>query len=164
MADTKLARRVKPYFLLQLCFYSELVAAIQGIAPQLMHVVLGTRDTEAFKVAEFAAYYRAVKQRFESVIDSALAGSYPEPVEHCQLCRWEEHCATQRDTDEHLSLVARIQRSQRSRLIEHGIDRLPARRRGAGKPLTPDRDGHVRDATRAGTVAADPAHDGTAAL
>ena len=30
VADTKLARRVKPYFLLQLCFYSELVEAIQG--------------------------------------------------------------------------------------------------------------------------------------
>jgi hypothetical protein len=52
---------MKPYFLLQLCFYSELVELIQGVAPERMRVVLGTRDTETFRVAEFAAYYRSVK-------------------------------------------------------------------------------------------------------
>ena len=46
VADTKLARRVKPYFLLQLCFYSELVEAIQGVPPERMHVVLGTRESQ----------------------------------------------------------------------------------------------------------------------
>src|SRR4051795_1161378 len=34
VADTKLARRVKPYFLLQLCFYSELLAAAQAAGPE----------------------------------------------------------------------------------------------------------------------------------
>ena len=87
VADTKLARRVKPYFLLQLCFYSELVEAIQGRAPEWMHVVLGTRESQAFRVAEFAAYYRSVKRRFEAEIlgggraeattDAALSASYP---------------------------------------------------------------------------------------
>ena len=33
VADTKLARRAKPYFILQLCFYSELVAGAQGRSP-----------------------------------------------------------------------------------------------------------------------------------
>jgi predicted RecB family nuclease len=61
VADTKLARRVKPYFLLQLCFYSELVALAQGLEPESMHVVLGTRTRESFRAAEFAAYYRRVK-------------------------------------------------------------------------------------------------------
>ena len=121
VADTKLARRVKPYFLLQLCFYSELVEAIQGVAPERMHVVLGSRDTQSFRVAEFAAYYRSVKHGFESVVDAGLSSTYPEPVEHCALCRWEEHCVAQRESDDHLSLVARIQRSQRTRLVEQGV-------------------------------------------
>jgi predicted RecB family nuclease len=121
VADTKLARRVKPYFLLQLCFYSELVAAIQGVAPERMHVVLGTRESQAFRVAEYAAYYRSVKQGFEEVVDTGLAETYPEPVEHCGLCRWEQHCVARREADEHLSLVANIQRSQRVRLNERGI-------------------------------------------
>jgi predicted RecB family nuclease len=135
VADTKLARRVKPYFLLQLCFYSELVEALQGTAPEWMHVVLGTRDTQSFRVAEFAAYYRSVKHGFEAVVGAAplasgsvslgLSSTYPEPVEHCALCRWEEHCVAQREADEHLSLVARIQRSQQTRLVERGITTVP---------------------------------------
>jgi predicted RecB family nuclease len=122
VADTKLARRVKPYFLLQLCFYSELVELIQGVAPEQMHVVLGTRETETFRVAEFAAYYRSVKHGFEEVVDAGLSSTYPEPVEHCALCRWEEHCDARREADDHLSLVARIQRSQRTRLVERSIE------------------------------------------
>ncbi len=121
VADTKLARRVKPYFLLQLCFYSELVEAIQGLAPEWMHVVLGTRESQSFRVAEFAAYYRSVKHGFESVVDAGLSTTYPEPVEHCGLCSWEEHCVTQREGDDHLSLVARIQRSQCTQLVEREI-------------------------------------------
>ena len=121
VADTKLARRVKPYFLLQLCFYSELVEAIQGVAPEWMHVVLGTRDTQTFRVAEFAAYYRSVKHGFESILDASLSTTYPEPVEHCALCRWEDHCVAQREGDDHLSLVSSIQRSQRTQLAERRI-------------------------------------------
>jgi len=131
VADTKLARRVKPYFLLQLCFYSELVEAIQGVAPEWMHVVLGTRESQSFRVAEFAAYYRSVKHCFESVVGAAslasgsvglgLSTTYPEPVEHCALCRWEEHCVARREADDHLSLVARIQRSQCIQLVEREI-------------------------------------------
>jgi predicted RecB family nuclease len=132
VADTKLARRVKPYFLLQLCFYSELVEAVQGVAPEWMHVVLGTRESQSFRLPEFAAYYRSVKHGFEAAVDDdASAGgpigpcasaTYPEPVEHCKLCVWEEHCAARREADDHLSLVARIRRSQRTRLVERGIE------------------------------------------
>jgi predicted RecB family nuclease len=134
VADTKLARRVKPYFLLQLCFYSELVELIQGVAPERMHVVLGTRETQTFRVAEFAAYYRSVKRVFEAAVSadvgagdpvgSGVSATYPEPVEHCALCSWEQHCAARREADDHLSLVARIRRSQRTRLIERGIETL----------------------------------------
>src|SRR4051812_35678502 len=55
VADTKLARRAKPYFILQLCFYSELVARIQGLEPELIRVILGTNEEHAFRVAEFSA-------------------------------------------------------------------------------------------------------------
>jgi predicted RecB family nuclease len=122
VADTKLARRVKPYFLLQLCFYSELIEAIQGRAPEWMHVVLGTRESQAFRVAEFAAYYRSVRRGFEDVVDAGLSTTYPEPVEHCGVCRWEERCVARREADEHLSLVAGIRGSQRTKLVERGIE------------------------------------------
>ena len=147
VSDTKLAQRVKPYFLLQLCFYSELVELIQGVAPERMHVVLGTRETQAFRVAELAAYYRSVKGRFEAVIDgdgrteatigAALSATYPEPVEHCAVCRWERHCAARREADDHLSLVANIRRSQRMRLGQEGITTVAelAEARSSARPL-----------------------------
>ena len=103
VADTKLARRVKPYFLLQLCLYSELLAASQGSPPERAHVVLGTRARESFRLAEFAAYYRGVKRRFERLVLADGAATYPEPVDHCGLCHWQAHCDAQRESDDHLS-------------------------------------------------------------
>ena len=64
VADTKLARRAKPYFILQLCFYSELLAAAQGLEPERIHVILGTREQHSFRLAEFSAYYRRVRDAF----------------------------------------------------------------------------------------------------
>lgn len=121
VADTKLARRVKPYFLLQLCFYSELLAAAQGLWPESMHVVLGTRARESFRVAEYASYFRHLREHFVTALGQGLGTTYPDPVEHCGLCRWEEHCGAQREHDDHLSLVAALGRSQTARLTEAGI-------------------------------------------
>src|SRR5262245_48648132 len=39
--DAKLARAEKPTYVLQLCFYAEGIAAIQGETPERMHVLLG---------------------------------------------------------------------------------------------------------------------------
>lgn len=39
--DTKLAKYPKPYFVLQLAFYTEQIARLQGWMPREMHVVLG---------------------------------------------------------------------------------------------------------------------------
>src|SRR3954451_21720531 len=121
VADTKLARRVKPYFLLQLCFYSELLAGVQGRHPDWIHVVLGTQARESFRLAEFSAYYRSVKQQFDRVLATGVNGTYPDPVEHCGLCRWEGNCDARREADDHLSLVANMRRTQTTRLVEAGI-------------------------------------------
>ena len=64
VVDTKLARHSKPAYVLQLCFYSEQVARIQGSLPERMHVVLGTHERESLRVADFLAYYHRVRERF----------------------------------------------------------------------------------------------------
>ena len=112
VADTKLARRVKPYFIMQLCFYSELLADIQGITPEWMSVVLGTQARDRFRLDEFVSYYRRVKTQFETTLDAGLGATYPDPVAHCGFCRWEAHCAAQREADDHLSLVANMRHTQ----------------------------------------------------
>src|ERR1044071_5570243 len=52
------------------------------------------------------------------------AEPYPEPVEHCGVCRYWKRCEDRRRADDHLSLVAGISRRQRDRLASAGVTRL----------------------------------------
>ena len=152
--DCKLARETKATTILQLSFYSELLTEIQGVEPDEMRVIApGTAfGGERYRVAEYAAYYRHVKDRLEQStavsyaedaasatsgvphpsvslqrvgssahaqsspsIDSA-AHTYPEPCQHCDICRWFQVCDKQRRADDHLCLVAGIRTQQRTQL------------------------------------------------
>jgi uncharacterized protein len=137
--DTKLARRSKPYFVLQLCFYTEQIARIQGTTPEEMVIVLGTGEHDRLRYRDFDAYYRAVRRTF---VGAAAAGkpTYPYPVEHCGLCEYQRDCARRLEEDDHLSLVANIRRDQVERLNEAGVGTVaglsgfdPSQRIGIGE-------------------------------
>ena len=127
VTDTKLARKAKVPAILQLCAYSDHVARLQGAEPERIHLELGSGARESFALRDFRAYYRLIKARFEATVTGeAPSGitpmllprhlrpgsigpapkTYPEPVEHCRVCRWLEVCTAQRKEDDHLSLVA----------------------------------------------------------
>ena len=117
VVDTKLARHVKASALLQICSYVEQLTEIQGLEPEMMHVALGgsARAVEHHRVADYMAYYRTVKAAFETRVEAdggfaaavyPPAATYPEPVEHCDVCRWQSVCAARRRADDDLSLVA----------------------------------------------------------
>ncbi len=153
VADTKLARHVKAGAVLQICLYVEQLTAIQGVQPEEMHVVLGgsARETAHLRVDDYMAYYRAARARFEATVlgtDGAPAlaaryppaDTYPEPVEHCDVCRWAELCRGRRREDDHLSLVAGITARQRKALVARElqtVERLAA----APIPFDPPLDG-----------------------
>jgi len=63
VADTKLARETKGGTVLQLCLYSDLLAKVQGRAPEFMHVVTPASDFKpiSYRMAAYAAYYRQVR-------------------------------------------------------------------------------------------------------
>jgi predicted RecB family nuclease len=129
VVDAKLARTAKARAVLQTAFYSRLLAELQGTEPRWMHLALGNRDFFPFKVTDFAAYERQTRRRLEEVLGAGPpAGLYPEPVEHCAICRWSELCAGRRRQDDDLSLVAGITTGQRRALKAAGI----ATRRGFG--------------------------------
>ncbi len=79
--DAKLARAEKPTYVLQLCFYSDGIAAIQGSPPEHMHVLLGAGEARSLRYDDFAAYYRRVRARFEAAIRAAPAATEPYPVD-----------------------------------------------------------------------------------
>ena len=136
--DTKLARETKGGAILQLCLYSDLLEHLQGTRPDFMYVVPRRPDfpLEAYRVDEHLAYYRLVRRRLEAAADAAeIPATYPEPVPHCEICRWWPRCDRQRRSDDHLSLVAGVTRLQRRELVKHDIDSL-ARLAGEPVPLT----------------------------
>jgi predicted RecB family nuclease len=132
VADTKLARHVKASAVLQICTYVDLLEAIQGVRPEWMHVALGgsARTVERLRVDDFMAYYRSARDRFLAAMASEEpatyppSGTYPDPVEHCDVCRWAAECVQRRREDDHLSLVAGISARQRRALGARGIDTL----------------------------------------
>jgi len=81
--DCKLARETKATTILQLSFYSELLAEIQGVEPDEMRVIApGTGFAgEAYRVAEYAAYYRYVKLRLERVCGNGTGVEDPATIE-----------------------------------------------------------------------------------
>src|SRR5215469_15995207 len=125
--DTKLALETKAATILQLSLYSDLLAKIQGTAPEFFYVIPPSADfsREQYRVSEYAAYYRNVKERLANAVGEGeasrsrktdmqetatastgdgqfellfekrsdeKAATYPEPVEHCNVCRWFRAC------------------------------------------------------------------------
>jgi predicted RecB family nuclease len=149
--DCKLARETKATTILQLSLYSELIEAIQGSGPEFMYVVPPgeTFEPEQYRVLDYAAYYRYVKGRLaEAVRSGSTATSYPEPTEHCEMCKWWSECDGRRRRDDHLSLVAGISRLQRKQLSvwqTHTVvelARLPVPL--AERPVYGSKEGYVR--------------------
>lgn len=127
VVDTKLARETKGGTLLQLSLYSDLLAQLQGVVPEHMHVVKPGSgfEPESYPTAEYSAYYRYVKRRLEnSLAPDPGSATYPEPVEHCEICRWRPVCEARRREDDHLCLVAGISKLQMDELRRHQIDTL----------------------------------------
>ncbi len=134
--DTKLARHARPEHVLQLCFYTEQLARIQGREPELMHVVTGLGERETFRPEDYAAYYRRLKRRFVKAIEDR-APTYPYPVEHCGLCDFLRLCEERWDVDDHLTLVAGVSRLQVERLTKADIGTLSALAEAAPETKVP---------------------------
>jgi predicted RecB family nuclease len=134
VVDTKLARETRAGTILQLGVYSEMLAAAQGARPEHFHVVTPNPETGFhaldYRTDDYAAYFRWVRAQMERIVaqDDALlaAASYPEPVDHCDICPWSARCSEKRHADDHLSIVAAISRLQRRELEEHGVSTLTA--------------------------------------
>ncbi len=126
VVDTKLARSTRSKFLIQLLFYSELLAKVQGIEPRSMHVVLGDRREETFRVADYLRYFRGLRDRFLTRVSDQTVETYPEPCDKCGLCKWRELCGQRWHEDDHLSQVAGITRIQIRKLADAGVATLAA--------------------------------------
>jgi predicted RecB family nuclease len=124
--DTKLSQNTRAGVILQLCLYTDLLAKLQEAEPEQMYVVKPGADfpTDEYRFAEFRSYFNLVKEKFEVIVSSPPADTYPDPVEQCSICNWWQMCDKRRHDDDHLSLVAGIRSMHIVELERQNIDTL----------------------------------------
>ena len=122
--DTKLARSAQAKHVVQLGFYSHLLACVQGAAPRMMHIALGDGAISQHRVADYAHYLAMARQRFLDRVERCGVETTPQPCEACSLCPWRQRCDAQWLQSDHLSQVANITRLQTQRLQSAGVTTL----------------------------------------
>jgi predicted RecB family nuclease len=150
IVDAKLARTAKARAVLQSVFYSYLLSELQGAVPERLHLALGNGEFVPFRVADFAAYERQIRSFLEDFLQEDLGDypdvePYPEPVEHCAICRWRADCTGKRRDDDDLSLIAGMPTTQRVALKAIGVSQ---RRQFAAIQTLPDLKGANLDSLR----------------
>ena len=125
--DTKLARSPKPYYAIQLCCYSEMLAAVTGgPMPEKFGIILGTQDRVEFRVEDFVHYYRSIKEQFLAM-QTGFTGNLadrPDPLPGGSHGRWESRAEQYFKDADHIIQVAGISVGQIKKLKNAGITTL----------------------------------------
>ena len=121
VADTKLARRVKPSALVQLCAYAEQVARLQGVWPEELVVITGDGEHHRHRTADVVAYHRRVAAQLEATVDGPLVATEAVPVEHCGVCPWAPRCEEGWRAADSLRLIAGVRARAEALLAGAGI-------------------------------------------
>ena len=138
VCDTKLGRSLKPYYIIQLCAYAEMLSPLVGSLPQELAIILApTKDAaragqnfkrESLRTQDYFDYYLWLKNRFlQFQKDFNPDIKYrPEPNPRADHGRWQSYADQWvRDTD-HLSQVANIHSTHVKKLHDAGITRMEA--------------------------------------
>jgi predicted RecB family nuclease len=136
--DTKLARSPKSYYAIQLCCYSEMLAAsTTGKVPEKFGIILGTGERVKFRVEDFIHYYRRVKKNFLALQDrfTGKLTDRPEPFPRADHGRWTSYADKCFDDADHLVKVAGITVGQIRKLNAAGISTLEELARSKGRSI-----------------------------
>jgi predicted RecB family nuclease len=124
--DAKLARSAKPYFLVQLCAYADMLEAMRGFRPTELVFILGQGNELRFETRHFFHYYRQLKRSFVAFQDRWKLDTVPPPGLDRSWGHWTGAAEKLLADSDHLSQVARITRGQVRRLEEVEIKSLTA--------------------------------------
>ena len=121
--DTKLAKKPKPYFLIQLCCYAEMLEVMQGSRPEFVSVVLGDDSQKRFRTDDYFYYYLQLKDAFlEQMAAFDPDANHPVPDPRADHGLWQSHAEQWLLDRDHLFQVANISGSQIQKLNAAGIE------------------------------------------
>ena len=119
--DSKLATKLKPYFVIQLCAYSQMLSEIQGVWPKEIVVLLGNGDKRRLMIKDFIYYYKALRKRFLEFQDSFSPDDHYQPERSRSYGKWEGHAKEQIIASDSLMQVANISKNQAKNLAQVNI-------------------------------------------
>jgi predicted RecB family nuclease len=125
--DTKLARKPKPYYAIQLCCYSEMLAAMtEASLPQTFGIILGTSERVEFRVEDFIHLYQGIKEKFLEMQHDFTGDmkDRPEPMPRANHGRWASVAESFFLESDHLVQVAGISVGQIKKLRTAGISTM----------------------------------------
>lgn len=122
--DTKLARKTKPTFVIQLCCYAEMLESVQGRRSDNITIALGSGEEETFRTSDYFHYYKNLKHNFLSGQQNFDPDIKPDPMDSRSWGDWSEHAESILEESDHLIQVATITRSQIKRLNQNGIETM----------------------------------------
>lgn len=122
--DTKLTNETKASTIIQITLYSFFLEQIQGVLPEYMYVKTPHHD-EVYRVLDYTSYVRFVQKQVEGKAPS-IQETYPQPVNHCDICKWWTVCNDRRRADDHLCFIAGMGANQTKEFESQGFNTLSA--------------------------------------
>ncbi len=122
--DAKLANKVKPTFVVQLCCYSQLLETYQGILPEWITIALGNGTRERLTTKDYFAYYQTFKKAFLNLQQYIDLEQRPDPADSRNWGHWRTYAEQLLLEQDHLFQVANISKSQIKKLNKAGISRM----------------------------------------
>lgn len=124
--DTKLAKSVKAYFLVQLCCYAEMLGVMQQKSPEHITIILGNKEQRRFRLNDYFYFYQNLKQKFLSEHLQFEPTQCPDPALSRSWGRWSTYAESLLLKADHLIQVATITSGQIKKLNKVGINTMAA--------------------------------------
>jgi uncharacterized protein len=124
--DTKLARKAKPYFIVQLCCYAEMLCVIQGCLPEYIAVVLGDKSIDRYRTEDYFYFYSQLKREFIDFQNRFDRDDVPYDLSVPEYSKWKSYAQKLLDARDDLSKVANIRQTQIRRLCDAGVATMTA--------------------------------------
>ncbi|SOD93269.1 TM0106 family RecB-like putative nuclease [Caenispirillum bisanense] len=124
--EIKLARRPAAKHVVQLATYGMILSALQEAPVRTLRLTTGDGKDHRLPADRFRHYVGLAGKRLASFVDAGAPGTEAEPCGHCGVCPWHGACSERWQAEDHLSLVANIQRGQIVKLRAAGITTVAA--------------------------------------
>ena len=122
--DTKLSRKAKPEFIVQLCCYTEMLEVLQGKRPNQFVIVLGNGEQEKYCVDDYLYYYLSLKKAFFVSQDHFGRDNMPDPADSKNWGCWSDYAKKLLVEKDNLFQIANITRGQIKKLNKAGIQTM----------------------------------------